>query len=284
MSSFNTVTAGNPTLATDINQYANILNGTTSGGVIVSGGAGAFVPYTASISALPSSGVSNTAFSAIVAGDAAARVGTFIHNYAGTGYGGVTAGDGTAEKANWYAQAGGWKTDYAVTVTGGLTVNNSITANSLSTTGAVSVGGTLSITGTVGAFATTGGIWINQQTAYGSSFPTIDLGIGDNASGIDWLGQNHLAIIIGGTNVLDLNGTGAFVPKTDTNGQTIHVGTATPASANAGDVWIKARSLNPFAAIFDREQCSGLSSYLRHTARRDLLSSRAWDCSILFDS
>lgn len=118
MSSFYDVTAGAFTLAADLNQFADKMNGTTSAGLIVTGGASTFVPYSGSISAAPGSGDS-AIYSALVTADAFNRIALSIRS---DGYGMLKAGAGASITANLYAQAGGWKTDQSIAIGSGLTV------------------------------------------------------------------------------------------------------------------------------------------------------------------
>lgn len=169
MASFTAVTVGNNTLATDINQYANALNGTTSAGVIVSGGASSFVPYTGSITAAPASGDS-VLFSSIVAADTVTRAGASIRS---DGYGMFKVGSGASVAANWYGISSGWKTDQSVTIATNLTVagsssldNATLTTNG---TGILSWNRTLSAGNKLADFQQGYGLWSDNVGAFGGT-------------------------------------------------------------------------------------------------------------------
>jgi hypothetical protein len=115
--SFATVTVGNATLATDINQYANVLNGTTAGPVVVSGGANANTPYTAKQNSV---GATQSVFyAALINADTKNRVEIIARN--SDNYGGLNFSNGSTVTAHLYAQASGLKLDESLTVTGSVT-------------------------------------------------------------------------------------------------------------------------------------------------------------------
>ncbi|MGZ6281709.1 MAG: hypothetical protein ACXWQ5_00180 [Ktedonobacterales bacterium] len=235
MASFNLVTSGNPTLASDINQYANILNGSVAGTVTLLAPNSTTTPLLALLPSAPAGDTSVMYTS--VSGDATSRMTTYIRG--SDGYGGITAGAGPTHTAHWYATSSGWKTDESIVVATNLTVNGSTSIAALTASGNASVGGNLSVTGTFSTvLQTTNVIWVNKQTAFGAGTPAIDLAIGDNDTGWDWAGDGHLQLKLNGAVALDLP-AGSNVPLTDTNGQKFHVGTSTP-SGNESDVWFKA--------------------------------------------
>lgn len=234
MGSFNLVTAGNPTLASDINQYANILNGTTAGSLNILSATANGTTITTTQPSAPTS--DSTVIGSVVSGDAATRMSIYIKS---NGYGGITAGAGASHTAHWYATSSGWQADESVVVGTNLTVNGSTSIAALTASGNASVGGTLAVTGNVtSVLQTTNVIWINKQTTYGSGTPTIDLAIGDNDTGINWAGDGNIQIMSNGAVVVNIV-AGSHIPLTDTSGQKLHVGTATP-SGNEADVWFKA--------------------------------------------
>lgn len=143
MTSFTDVTTGNPTLASDINQYADRLNGTTSAGIIVSGGNSVFVPYTGSLSATP--GGTAVMFAGLVSGDAHNRIELDIRS---DGYGMIQAGNGISITGNLYAQSGGWKTDQSFTIVGALTVQGSTNIAGLNVSNTASLSSSLTVAGT----------------------------------------------------------------------------------------------------------------------------------------
>lgn len=135
MTSFVDVTTGANTLASDINQYADKLNGTTSAGVIVSGGASAFVPFTGKLSTAP--GSTSAIYAALVSGDTTNRMDVTIRS---DGYGMLRVGNGGASvSGNWYGNSAGWKTDQSVTVGGALTVVGSSSFAGINATGTASL-------------------------------------------------------------------------------------------------------------------------------------------------
>lgn len=128
MSSFTAVVAGNPTLATDINQLINYLNGTTGGQVTTVSGNNSSSAIIASLPSAPAS--DQDVVRANIVGDTTARSALYIRS--ADGYGGLEAGNNAGITATWYGTSSGWKTDQSVNITSGLTV-----------------GGTLAVTGTV---------------------------------------------------------------------------------------------------------------------------------------
>ncbi len=133
MGSFYTVTSGNITASADINQYANILNGSVSGQVAVKNASSPLAAYLASA---PSSDTTDAG--AGVSGDAVHRVSLYIRG--ADGYGGVRGGTGSALTAHLYAQSGGWRIDESLTIGTNLTVQGSTTVASVSASGSVSAG------------------------------------------------------------------------------------------------------------------------------------------------
>lgn len=133
MGSFVAVTSGNPTLASDINQYASILNGSTPGGVVVNGGNNANTPYIAQESALP--GVLQELFAGMLTGDALKRLALHLRS---DGYGGFYAGTGASTTAHLYATAAGWRVTESLTVDGALSVAGASSLAGLSLSGTFS--------------------------------------------------------------------------------------------------------------------------------------------------
>lgn len=235
MGSFSAVTSGNPTLASDINQYSSILNGTTAGSLNILSATANGTTITTTQPSAPTS--DSTVIGSVVSGDATTRMSLYIRS--SDGYGGITAGAGPSHTAHWYATSSGWKTDESIVVSTNLTVNGSTSIAALTASGNASVGGTLAVTGNVtSVLQTTNVVWINKQTAYGSGTPTIDLAIGDNDTGLDWAGDGNLQIKSNGAIVVNIV-AGSHIPLTDTSGQKFHIGTSTP-SGNEGDVWFDA--------------------------------------------
>lgn len=154
MSSFYDVTTGNTILAADLNQFADKMNGTTAAGLIVSGGASAFVPFTGTITATPGSDQQMSWYA--VSADTTARIGEYIRS--SDGYGGIRGGVGSSYAANLYAQSSGWKTDQSLTIASALTVAGTTSLAGVTTSGNTTVGGTLTVSGatTLAGFSATG--------------------------------------------------------------------------------------------------------------------------------
>lgn len=151
MGSFAAVTAGNATFATDINQYANILNGLTIGQLFINGGTGASgAPYQGFFSAAPSAA---TAYlKAYVTGDALYRLQAMIASSANGGVGQLAFGDGTNYKGSFLGENNGagtglW-TDHSFRVAaGGVSVTGGLTADSLTTSGNATIAGSATVSG-----------------------------------------------------------------------------------------------------------------------------------------
>ena len=85
--------------------------------------------------------------------------------------------------------------------------------------------------------------WLDPQTAYGANFGTITLAIGDNDSGLNWLADGHLQLVVNGSPWMDwqVGHPGGIVAFDSGTPRMIHlyVGTSAPASPSEGDIWIK---------------------------------------------
>lgn len=121
-----------------------------------------------------------------------------------------------------------WWNDYYDLLTGAMTDQP------------VTLGNTLTVSGHV-TFDTA--LWISPQTTYGSTFPVLTLGLGDNDTGINWLGDGHLSVTCNGTSQLDVAAGKAlgFMVLDSGTPRMVHVfiGTSTPVGAVEGDIWIK---------------------------------------------
>lgn len=201
MATFYTVTAGNQTLAVDINQYANYLDGTTAGGALnINMGAAASVAYQASFSSY-SGTVINPFFDVSLAADTGTRLQMYLST---TGMPFILWGDGTNTLGNLYGlSGGGLKSDFALTVAGQLnaaggaslssaTISGGTNASTITASGAVTFNNNLTVTGTT------------------------SLGANSTAASEPLLTAASQATIIH-----------------------VFTGTATPTGAVAGDVWIK---------------------------------------------
>lgn len=151
MGSFASVTAGNATMATDINQYANILNGLTIGQLQMNGGTGASgAPYQAFFSSAPTSA---TAFvHSYVTGDTLYRLQMAISSSASGSVGQLVFGDGTHYKGSFLGENNGtgtglW-TDHSFRVAaGGLSVTGGTSTDSLSASGNATISGSATVSG-----------------------------------------------------------------------------------------------------------------------------------------
>lgn len=143
MSSFYDVVSGNTTMAVDINQYADRLNGSVGAQITVLAPTNALTPITAQLPSAPTSDLG--LLHGQVSGDAFARISGYIRG--ADGYGGFKAGAGVgAQTAHLYAQANGWRTDESLSIGGALNVTGTTTlaglnANSLSVSGTSTLGG-----------------------------------------------------------------------------------------------------------------------------------------------
>jgi hypothetical protein len=135
--SFTPVSAGNPTLATDINQLLNALNGTTNSTVTIAN-TSTNVPYTALFTSVPTS-TDKLIFKGAVSGDGQCRVSLYVR-YA-DGLGGLQFGDGTNVRAHFYGTTGGAKLDESLSIGTNLTVAGATTLQGTSVTGTLSLNG-----------------------------------------------------------------------------------------------------------------------------------------------
>lgn len=71
--------------------------------------------------------------------------------------------------------------------------------------------GSLSLANQYAAMNSVGKLWVNSQFAYGSGFPAISLAIGDNATGVNWVGQGHVQLVMAGTTIADIGQTNIAV-------------------------------------------------------------------------
>lgn len=148
MGSFASATAGNATMATDINQYANILNGATIGQLIMNGGTGT-TPYQAFFSAAPSGA---TAYlTSYVTGDTLYRLQLAIASSANGSTGQLVFGDGTHYKGSFLGENNGTGTglwsDVHLRIQGGLQVTNGLSTDSLTASGNATISGSATISG-----------------------------------------------------------------------------------------------------------------------------------------
>lgn len=151
MGSFAAVTTGNATLATDINQYANILNGLTIGQLLMNGGTGASgTPYQSFFSAAPSAA---TAYlKAYITGDTLYRLQAMISSSANGSVGQLAIGDGTHYKGSLFGENNGtgtglW-TDHSFRIAaGGLNVTGGASADTLTTSGNATIAGSATVSG-----------------------------------------------------------------------------------------------------------------------------------------
>ena len=140
MGSFTAVVTGNTTLATDINQVINGLNGASNVQILVQH-TNTNTPILAQLATAPGSDIGTNATK--VSGDTKFRIAQYIRG--SDGYGGIYAGTGTTTTANLYAYASGWKTDQSLYIAGAITVVGSATMAGVSTT-SVSCSGTITAT------------------------------------------------------------------------------------------------------------------------------------------
>jgi hypothetical protein len=208
MASFTDVVAGNPTLAADINQYADRLNGTIAAQISLLGAAGN--NYRVLNGILPSvQATDSVMIAAYVSGDGQIRYAAYIRG--SDGYGGIQAGNGTSVTAHWYAQSGGWKTDENVSIVGTLTVQGTVTIPGLTVSNTSSFAQAVTLSSTL--------------TVQGTS--SLDNGaITTDGSG------NITAAAFKGKHQTIRNGTAQV--------NTIFTGTNTPSNPATGDIWVKA--------------------------------------------
>lgn len=115
-----------------------------------------------------------------------------------------------------------WWNDFHALLTGGMTDQP------------VTLGNTLTIVGNT---------WLTPQTAFGAGFPALTVGIGDNDTGINWIGDGHLQVVVNNGAWLDVQ-SGKSLGFTVLDSGTarlvhIYIGTTAPASPVEGDIWIK---------------------------------------------
>lgn len=199
--SFATVTAGNPTLATDINQYANALNGTTAGAISLLGASSTSQPFAAN---LPSAPVANQTVAAVgVTADTTPRAGFYI---ASTGFGGMQLGNGGASlAAHIRGIAGGARVDENWTVGGALSVVGSSSFAGITNSGTFS--------SDAGAFTSDGSGHVSAASLATSAGVTVGSGLTVTAGG--------LLVSAGGITVtasgVTINGGALSVPASNTS-------------------------------------------------------------------
>ncbi len=155
MSSFYDVVSGNPTLAADLNQLVDALNGTVASQITLLGSSGN--GYRTQNNVLPSLPASDSTITAMyVSGDGQVRYGVYLRH--SDGYGGVLGGNGTSITAHLYAQSGGWKIDEGLTVAGALTVVGSSSFAGIAASGTSSLDGGNIVTDGAGNITTVKGI------------------------------------------------------------------------------------------------------------------------------
>lgn len=158
MGSFTLVSTGNNTLSTDINQYGNILNGSTNGYLVIVNAAGSNIPVSTQLATAPVS--DGGVFGGSVTGDSTNRVILYIRG--ADGYGAIECGAGSSITARMYAQASGWKIDQALNVVGNVT-GGSLNVGSVSVSSGNISAASGSITGNTLVANSAGG-----NTYYGS--------------------------------------------------------------------------------------------------------------------
>lgn len=126
MANFVDVVTGNATVATNVNQLVDALNGSVASQVTLLSTNNSTTPLFLHLPSAPTSDL--TVAQADVAGDGFARMSHYVRG--ADGYGGIRGGKGTSFTAHLYAQSGGWKIDEALTVVG------AVSAGSLAVTGA----------------------------------------------------------------------------------------------------------------------------------------------------
>lgn len=150
MGSFALVTAGNATMATDINQYANILNGTTaSAAVTLNGGTGTTM-YTGYLSAAPTNSI--IYYRGYVTGDTIGyRISMNIDTTANGSGGRLFFSNGTNYKGSILAENNGtgsglwtdshWRMQTGAQVVGGLTTDSMTASGNITVSGSAVVSG-----------------------------------------------------------------------------------------------------------------------------------------------
>lgn len=92
-------------------------------------------------------------------------------------------------------------------------------------------------------FSVTGNTWLSPQTSHGATFPALTVGIGDNDTGINWIGDGHLQVLANNAAQLDVTAGKAlgFMVLDSGTQRMVHIfiGTSTPVGAVEGDIWIK---------------------------------------------
>lgn len=225
MATFYAVTAGNQTLAADINQYANYLNGTTTGGsVVINMGAAASTAYVAQFNSYSNTS-GNPFFNSFVGGDTGTRLQMYLST---TGIPYIMFGDGTNQLGNIYGVAGGGlKMDQALTIVGAFSATGGATANTLNVTGSTTVAG----------LTASAAMQINSNLT---------------VTGTTSLGSNSTA----GSSPIVVNASQAGASH-------VFSGTATPTGAVEGDFWIKANRCS-ILPIFSGGRHLESFSYSRH--------------------
>lgn len=189
------VANGNPLRAADLNQYANLLNGTVAGQMALSGGSTTtVVPLTFVI---PSGTTSGNIFTGGVTGDTGtARIFTYLTG--GTFAVGFSDGVSGGSLGDLQAQSGGgWYVPQSFTASGNLTVNG--TGSSLA---GLAVGGAMTVTGNT---TLSGGGAINiaaGHVAYSGSATVPVWPTSSGGTGVWWSddGNNLVATTVKGTN------------------------------------------------------------------------------------
>lgn len=211
MSSFTLVSTGANTLSTDINQYANILNGTTNGAITVINATGSAVPMQPFLTSAPVS--DGGILSGGVSGDAVNRVILYVRG--SDGYGALEGGAGTSITARLSAQSTGWKIDQSLTVSTNLVVSGTTTLGSVSsgaitTTGVTGVStNNLTVSGAGGStmygsnqFSGTGSGTYTHGMSNAPNFVGITQNVGGSTTsvGVDSIGSTtcHVNIFGGG--------------------------------------------------------------------------------------
>lgn len=193
--SFTDVISGHATLAADVNQLVDALNGTTAGALFIQGTAAttAANPINAVMPSQPGSDAD--VVQAYVLGDTLSRATMYIRG--SDHYGGFAAGLGTSTTAHLFAQAGGWRTPENLTIDGSLTAGGT-TLSSLNDTGNATIGGTLGVSGaTTLAGLTAGAIGASSITLSGN------LSVGGNITitGTAQVGGQTICLVIGGLRI-----------------------------------------------------------------------------------
>lgn len=160
--SFTDVVTGQATLATNVNQLVDALNGSVASQVQLVATSNATWALQTALPSAPSSDQST--WQQIVAGDSFARMAAYIRS--SDGYGGIRGGAGSAtQTAHMYAQSNGWKIDESMTIVGALTVQGTASFAGVTATGTVAAAG-----------VTVGGL--NAATQSAQSAHPINFGMG----------------------------------------------------------------------------------------------------------